>query len=297
MSSAMSVYIILGTIVSMLATLWLIRWSSQQAPDDVAEDQTLNHSWDGDLVELNNPLPRWWLILFYLTIIFGGIYLLLFPGLGSFNGVLGWSQEARYEKQVAAAKATYDPLYAAYAERPIPELAKDPDALALGSSLYANYCSTCHGSDARGAVGFPNLADNDWLYGGSPESITTSILNGRAGLMPATFGQMLGEEKARALAQTVSTLHEAPPGPVTDPSFATCVACHGPEGKGNQALGAPNLRDDIWLYGGDPDTIYQTLMQGRNGMMPAHRSILGEERAHILAAYVYSLSQGWPVSE
>jgi len=253
------------------------------------------HVWDEDLEELNNPLPRWWLIMFYITIFFSIIYLVLYPGMGSFKGLLGWTEVGQYDAEVAAADAEFGPLFAKFEQTPIPELAKNAAAMAAGERLFVNYCAVCHGSDARGAPGFPNLRDNDWLHGGSPEKIEESILNGReSNSMIAWEASLGGEEGVNQVAEYVMSLS----GRDVDEAlaakgkekFALCAGCHMPDGTGNQALGAPNLTDNIWLYGGSPRTIKESIAKGRKGKMPAHKDFLGKAKSHILAAYVYSLS-------
>jgi cytochrome c oxidase cbb3-type subunit 3 len=253
------------------------------------------HVWDENLEELNNPLPRWWLIMFYITIIFSIGYLILYPGMGSFKGVLGWSEVGEYENEVAAADAEFGPIFAQFEQTPIAELANNTAAMNAGERLFVNYCAVCHGSDARGATGFPNLRDNDWLYGGAPENIEATILNGRNAAMPAWEGPLGGEEGVNQVAAYVMKLagrdvdnELAAAGKVKFDMF--CVGCHMPDGTGNQAMGAPNLTDNIWLYGGSPRTIKETIAKGRNGKMPAHSEFLGKAKSHILAAYVYSLS-------
>jgi cytochrome c oxidase cbb3-type subunit 3 len=240
-------------------------------------------------------MPRWWLWLFYLTIIFTGVYLALYPGLGSFKGFLQWSEVGEYQKEMDRAEDTYGPLFAAYAKRDLADLAKDPAAREIGQRLFATYCSTCHGSDARGARGYPNLTDNDWLWGGEPDTIETTILNGRQGMMPP-FGPILGEDGVEQVANYVMSLSgrevDAAKAAEGKTLFETqCVACHGGDGKGNQMLGAPNLTDETWLYGGSPKTIVKTITAGRQGVMPAHEAFLGKDKVHVLAAYVYSLSR------
>ncbi len=289
-------WIIVLTLGNILACWWLIRWTAKKRAGEAAEGDTTGHTWDETLAEYNNPLPRWWLWLFYLTMVFGLVYLVLYPGLGSFRGVLGWTHQNAYAKEMQAADAKYGPLFAKYAAKPIPQLTQDPAALRIGQRLFVNYCASCHGSDAGGGPGFPNLRDNDWLYGGTPEAITKTILDGRSGAMPA-WGPVLGEQGVNEVAAYVLSLS----GRQADPKlveagrkhFATyCAACHGADGKGNPAMGAPNLTDNVWLYGGSPGVIRQTITKGRNGRMPAHRDFLGEDKVHLLAAYIYSLSKG-----
>jgi len=289
-----SFYVAVITLVSILACgvlLW--RLSTKRLPAG-QKAGTMGHVWDENLQEYNNPLPRWWMWLFYITIVFGLVYLALYPGLGSFPGILKWSSHKQYEGEQAAAKEKYEPIYAKYAAMPIPAVAADPQAREIGQRLFLNYCAQCHASDARGGKGFPNLADKDWLWGGDPDTIVATITNGRSGMMPP-WGSVVGEEGAKDLANYVKSLS----GGTNDELRAhhgkelfqtNCVVCHGPEGKGNPALGAPNLTDDIWLYGGGQTTLIETITKGRNGVMPAWGEFLGPQKVHILAAYVYGLS-------
>jgi cytochrome c oxidase cbb3-type subunit 3 len=319
MSPLTSVLIAVVSIVNVLACGWLIWWTARSRPDEPGQGELIDHVWDGDLQERNHPMPRWWLILFYVTIAFCFVYFLLYPALGSFAGTLGWSQAGQYEREMAGAHEKYAPVYVAFAGRDVASLATDPDARALGYSLFANNCTTCHGSDGRGAPGFPNLADGDWLYGGDPEAIVQSIANGRQGVMPP-LGAALGvagddgeddeEEdgeddghgrRGDAVDDVVAYVlslsgREAPAGDAAagQTRFAVCIACHGPDGRGNPALGAPNLTDDVWLYGGSPEAIRRTIVAGRNGQMPAHGEWLDADQIRLLAAYVYSLSRTGP---
>ncbi|MBN4063768.1 cytochrome-c oxidase, cbb3-type subunit III, partial [Cardiobacterium sp. AH-315-I02] len=229
------------------------------------------------------------------TLVFGIVYLILYPGMGSFKGVLGWTQFNQYEAEVADAEAEFGPLFAKFEQTPVAELANDAAAMKAGERLYVSYCGVCHGSDARGATGFPNLRDNDWLYGGSPENIKISIMEGRTGVMPGWEVPLGGADGVAQVAEYVMQLA----GRKVDETLATagkthfdtlCVGCHMPEGTGNIALGAPNLTNNIWLYGGSPRAIKQTIAKGHTGIMPAHKEFLGSAKSHILAAYVYSLS-------
>ncbi len=275
--------------------LWLFYLLKGNNKAETEEGVPTGHVWDENLEELNNPLPRWWLIMFYLTIFFAIVYLVLYPGMGSFKGVLGWTEVGEYEAEVAAADAEFGPLFAQFEQTPIAELASDPAAMNAGERLFVNYCAVCHGSDARGASGFPNLRDNDWLYGGAPDQIEASIMHGRNGAMPAWEGPLGGAEGVDQVANYVMSLA----GRDVDDSLAAagktkfdifCVGCHMPDGTGNQALGAPNLTNNIWLYGGSPRAIKETIAKGREGKMPAHSEFLGKAKVHILSGYVYSLS-------
>lgn len=287
-------WVIVLTVGNILGCWWLIVWTMKKRAGEAASGDVTHHTWDENLQEYNNPLPRWWLWLFYITLVFGLVYLVLYPGLGKFRGVLGWTAEQRYEEQMEAAQERYGPIFARYAEQKIPALATNTEAVDTGRRLFLNYCATCHGSDARGNTGFPNLTDDAWLYGGDPASIKTSILDGRQGMMPA-WQSSLGDAGVKQVTEYVMKIS----GRQVDEGLAQkgqqkyqqmCVACHGPDGKGNQALGAPNLTDNTWLYGGSPGAIRESIVKGRQGNMPPHREFLGEDKVHLLAAYVYSLS-------
>ena len=275
--------------------IWLFYLLIGTNKAETEEGVPTGHVWDEDLQELNNPLPRWWLYMFYFTLFFAIGYLILYPGMGSYKGLLGWTEVGEYEAEVAAADAEFGPLFEKFENTPIAELAKDSAAMNAGERLFVTYCAVCHGSDARGAPGFPNLRDNDWLYGGTPEQIQASILHGRVGTMPAWEGPLGGAEGVNQVATYVMSIA----GRDVDAKLAAagkekfdmfCVGCHMPGGTGNQALGAPNLSNNIWLYGGSPRSIKETIAKGRNGRMPAHSEFLGTAKSHILAAYVYSLS-------
>lgn len=286
--------IIGGTLGSIAGLVWLIRWMSGTTTSTPDAPETMGHVWDEDLAEYNNPLPGWWLNLFYITLIFGVIYLALFPGLGTFPGLLKWSSTGQYEQEMQVAEETYAPIFEAFMQQEIPALATNAEAIEVGRRLYLNYCSTCHGSDAGGVRGFPNLRDHDWLYGGEPEQLVQTITHGRQGLMPA-WEEILTEEQIMNVASYVRSLSGEPIDAVAQKEgqsvYATnCAACHGPEGKGNQMMGAPNLADNIWLYGGSQTRVVETIVKGRNGKMPAHGEFLGEAKIHLLAAYIYSLS-------
>jgi cytochrome c oxidase cbb3-type subunit 3 len=254
----------------------------------------MGHVWDENLEEYNNPLPRWWMWLFWITIVFAFVYLVLYPGLGSFPGVLKWSSVGQFDNEQARAKERYEPIYAKFAAMEIPAVAADAQAREMGQRLFLNYCSQCHASDARGGSGFPDLSDNDWLYGGTPEAIVASITQGRQGVMPPW--PQLGEDGTRNAANYVLSLsgrtHDSLRAAQGKELFATnCAVCHGADGKGNPALGAPNLTDEVWLYGGSEAAIMASISKGRNGQMPAWGGFLGPTKTHLLAAYVYGLSQ------
>lgn len=301
MTSFWSWYITLLSLGTIAALVWLLLATRKGQRHDSTEE-TVGHSYDG-IEEYDNPLPRWWFLLFVATVIFALGYLALYPGLGNWKGLLpgyegGWTQVKEWEREVNKANEQYGPLYAKFAAMPVEQVAQDPQALKMGGRLFASNCSVCHGSDAKGAYGFPNLTDHDWLWGGEPETIKTTIMGGRQAAMPA-WRDVMGEEGIRNVAGYVRTLagRDIPEGINVDIEqgqklfAANCVACHGSEGKGTQAMGAPNLTDNVWLYGSSFGQIQQTLRYGRNGRMPAQEEILGNDKVHLLAAYVYSLSQ------
>ncbi|HEB59938.1 MAG TPA: cytochrome-c oxidase, cbb3-type subunit III [Gammaproteobacteria bacterium] len=306
MSSFWSWFISIIAVASFVGCYLLIRWTSRRRQNEAGEGEVTGHTWDDNLQELNNPLPAWWLWMFYITIVFGLIYMVLYPALGRFEGVFNWSQTDQYEAEVAAAEARFAPIFAAYAKQPIPQLAGDAAAMRAGQRLFLNYCAQCHGSSATGAVGFPNLTDEDWLYGGTPEAIETSILNGRGHnpweKMPPMAGALGGDEGVENVAHYVLSLsgapHDAAKAAAGKAKFtAICAGCHGPDGKGslamgNPIMGAPNLTDAVWLHSAGPslEAVEAAIREGREGQMPAHEVLLGKDKVHLLAAYVYSLS-------
>ena len=294
------IYISVITLASIIGTWVFLKTQTTRklAPGEKAE--LIEHTWDEDLQDLNNPLPRWWLGLFYGTLIFSLAYLALWPGLGNFAGVLKWTSLQEYEQEVSAAEAKFQPVYAGFMKQDIATVAANPDAHAIGRNLYLTYCSQCHGSDAAGARGFPNLTDHDWLYGGDPDTIKATITDGRAGMMPA-LGEALGPEGTKAVANYVLSLsgrkHDARLAAAGQPKFAeNCAACHMPDGTGMAAMGAPNLTDKAWLYGGSEASIIESIAKGRNGVMPGAAQTLGttsnkDAKLHLLTAYIYGLSQ------
>jgi len=293
MSNAWSWYLIIGTMLTLVACIWLVVWTNRQRASDAEIAEAESHVWDEDVRELNNPLPMWWLWLFVITIVWSVGYLVYYPGLGNYEGLGEWSQERQWSDEVAASEAEYGPIFAAYGEMEVAALVNDSRALDIGFSLYQNYCSQCHGSNAQGARGFPNLADDEWLYGRSPASIEQSILLGRNGVMPPLGAVFASEE---AIDEMVRYTQNMADGMDTDSTAHTqymqlCVACHGPTGEGMTVLGAPSLVDDVWLYGSSPTEIRKSIVEGRIGAMPAHANLIGPDRARILAAYVYSLTE------
>jgi len=306
--------ITLGTIVGCY---FLLKWTLANKTG-VKEGESMGHEFDG-IVELNHQLPRWWTILFYITLVWGVLYLIIYPGLGGFKGLIGWEssnqgvltlEESRlalredidsgsfneYAEQIRISEELFDPIFAGYAKVPVEELALVDDAIQVGKRLFLQNCAQCHGSDARGQRGgFPNLTDNDWLYGGSGDKIKETLIKGRIGAMPGWL-EPFGERGIDEIVAYTLSLSGREVDPVLRDAgkarFVTCAACHGMDGKGNQMLGAPNLTDNIWLYGGSQRAVTETLNYGRNGVMPAFDKTLGEDKVHVVAAYVYSLSQG-----
>lgn len=303
MSTFWSGYIALLTLGTIVALFWLI-FATRKGESAGTTDKTMGHSFDG-IEEYDNPLPKWWFMLFIGTLLFGILYLLLYPGLGNWKGVLpgyenGWTQEKEWQREMDQAEQKYGPIFAKYASMSVEQLAQDEQALKMGSRLFANYCAICHGSDAKGSMGFPNLADHEWRWGGEPDAIKASILNGRIGAMPA-WGQVIGEEGVANVAAYVRAELAGLPLPEgTQADLAAgkavfaqnCVACHGAAGEGMAMLGAPKLTNPAgWIYGSSLAQLQQTIRHGRNGQMPAQQQYLGNDMVHLLAAYVYSLSQ------
>ncbi len=287
-------YIALITLASIAACgVLLLAQSKRRVPG--GQSETTGHVWDEDLGEYNNPLPRWWMWLFWITIVFGVVYLVLYPGLGSFKGVWNWTQVSQLEAETARHEEKFGPLYERYAQMEVKALAAEPRALAIGERLFLNHCAQCHASDGAGSRGFPNLTDRDWLWGGTPEAIKASIAQGRAGVMPP-MGAALGEQGTKDAAHYVMSLsglaHDSIRAARGQPLFAqNCAACHGADGKGNTLLGAPNLTDNTWLYGAAEPVIIETIVKGRMNQMPAQADLLGAAKIHLLTAYVLSLSQ------
>jgi cytochrome c oxidase cbb3-type subunit III len=291
-----SVFIIFFSAGGVLACAWLL-WSQSRHKSKLlpsGEMETSGHVWDENLEEYNHPLPKWWMWMFYITVVFAGVYWLLYPGLGSFKGILGWTSSGQYAAERKAVEDKTAPIFERFAKMDLKAVAADKEANEIGRRLYLTYCMQCHGSDAKGAKGFPNLTDNDWLWGAEPDQIKASIIDGRNAIMPA--GLAKGED-ARAVAHYVRSLS----GLTSDSVLAAkgkdvyvsagCIACHGAEAKGNPAMGAPNLTDKVWLYGSSEATILETIGNGRQNRMPAFKDFLGEARVHLLAGYVMSLGQ------
>ena len=288
-----SVYVAAITLIGIFGCLLLLILVARKKVVP-SGDNTTGHVWDEDLRELNNPMPKWWMGLFVITVVFSLGYLVVYPGLGGFGGKLDWSQTGAYDKEMAKAKADLEPMYAKFTSMPTEEMAKDPQAMAIGERLFMNNCAQCHGSDARGSKSFPNLADGDWLHGGSPEKIRETITNGRIGMMPPMAAAVGSAEDVRNVAHYVLSLsgspHDAVKASQGKSKFVACAACHGMDGKGNPALGAPNLTDDIWLHGWGEAAIVNIVNNGKHNEMPAQKEKLTEAQIAVLASYVWSLS-------
>mgnify|MGYP001821106668 CR=1 FL=1 len=283
-------------VLSILGCWWLLHWTkgvSDREDDDDVHDT--GHVWDENIRELNNPLPRWWLNLFNITIIFALVYLALYPGLGNLAGVLGWTQEEQHAEELAKAEAETAGVFASYNAMPLEELIRNPAAMETGRRLWGQNCAMCHGSDLQGATGFPNLVDEHWQWGQGYDNVLMAINGGRNAAMPP-WAPALGEEGVDQVIEYTRSLS----GLEHDDALAAegegkygmfCVACHGPEGKGNPALGAPNLTDGYWLYGSDRESIEYGLRNGRYGVMPAFEGQLSEDRRKLLAAYVLGMGE------
>lgn len=291
--SGWSIFVAAATVLGLLWCLWLLFVASQRRV--MADDNTTGHVWDVDLRELNNPLPRWWLWLFIITVLFAAIYLVLYPGLGKFPGTLGWTSVGQYKTEQQRAQEQIAQIFEQFKGKSAAELAKNSAAMGIGERLFGNNCAQCHGSDARGSKGFPNLTDSDWIYGGTPEAIAETITKGRTGVMPPMAAAVGTPDDVRNVANFVLSLSGSPHNSVAaqlgKPKFVVCAACHGPDGKGNPALGAPNLTDKVWLHGWGEAAIVSIINTGKTNVMPAFGERLSAEQIHVLAAYVWSLSQ------
>jgi cytochrome c oxidase cbb3-type subunit III len=305
MTTFWSTYICVLTLGTLIALTWLLIGTRKGETKGGSPDQTMGHSFDG-IEEYDNPLPQWWFMLFAGTIVFAVGYLILYPGLGNWKGVLpgyenGWTGVNEWQKEMDKADAKFGPIFAKFAAMPLEQVARDPQALKMGGRLFASNCAVCHGSDARGAYGFPNLSDSIWRWGGNPDTIKTTIMNGRMAMMPA-WGPVIGDEGVKNVAAYVRHSLAGLPRPTEDSAdieagqklfSSTCVACHGATGQGTQAMGAPNLTQPSgFIYGSGLAQLQQTIRYGRQGQMPAHSETLGNDKVQLLAAYVYSLSQG-----
>ena len=286
-------YVTVLTVLSIVACIVLL-WVTARKKVASASDNTTGHVWDEDLREMNNPLPMWWVGLFIITIVFSAAYLVFYPGLGTFSGNFGWSSKGQYENEMTKGQQAIEPLYARFNGMPPEQVAGDAQAMAIGERLFMNNCAQCHGSDARGSKGFPNLTDNDWLYGGTPDKIKETIEKGRAGNMPPMAAAIGSPDDVKNVAHYVLSLSGSPNDSLRaslgKSKFGACAACHGMDGKGNQALGAPNLTDKIWLHGWGEEAITAMINGGKVNQMPAQEGRLTPSQIHVLTSYVWGLS-------
>jgi cytochrome c oxidase cbb3-type subunit 3 len=286
-------YVAVLSLLSIAGCVLLL-WLTARKRVAADADNTTGHVWDEDLREANNPLPLWWVGLFVLTIAFGLAYLAIFPGLGSFKGQSDWTSRAEYDTEVARATRELAPVYDRYATLPAEEVARDPQARAIGERLFMNNCAQCHGSDARGSKGFPNLTDKDWLHGGAPDKIVETITKGRVGTMPPMAAAVGTPDDVKNVANYVLSLsgepHDSLRAGLGKPKFTACAACHGIGGVGNEALGAPRLNDKIWLHGYGEAAIVQMINEGKHNVMPAQEGRLTEAQIKLLASYVWAFS-------
>ena len=296
--SGWSWFIAVVTVLSLLACLALLVIASRRQV--MADDNTTGHVWDEDLRELNNPLPRWWMWLFVMTVVFSAVYLAFYPGLGSFAGTLKWSSVGQYEAEQDKARLAMAPVYARYAGMDAEALARDPQAMGIGQRLFLNTCAQCHGSDARGSKGFPNLTDVDWLGANTLDAVKQTIVEGRIGMMPPMAAALGSADDVKNVAHYVLSMsgsaHNDIAAQLGKMKFGVCAACHGADGKGNTALGAPNLSDKVWLHGFGEQAIISIITSGKTSAMPAQGRLLTPEQVHVLAGYVLSLSRSQNVA-
>ena len=292
MSSFWSLWIIILTVITIIGITWLL--FANRKTKGTGPDATTGHVYDG-IEEFDNPLPAWWFYMYVFSIIYAIGYLIVYPGMGNYKGLFNWTSVNQWQAEVDKAEIKYGALFAQYRSMSVEDIAADPKALKMGQRMFANNCAQCHGGDARGSYGFPDLSDSEWLYGGSPEQIQTSITQGRTGAMPA-WGSVLSEDDTDNVSNYVLSLsgrdadvEAVAAGQAKFQMF--CASCHGAEGRGNIIFGAPDLTNDSWLYGGSPGLIKRSIRAGRNGKMPAHENVLSADKIHLLTAYVYSLSQ------
>ena len=295
-------YVILIVLISVIACGVFLWSQSIHHPGGEQTTDTTGHVWDETLIEYNNPLPRWWMWLFYGTVIFALIYVALYPALGRYPGIFGWTSVGEHTKEVATVDAQVKPLFEKFQKMDLQAVAADKEAMEMAGRLFQTYCIQCHGVTGQGSrdKGFPNLTDKDWQWGGTPEQIVETIANGRMGVMPPYGGSpeaIGGESGAKEVANYVRSLsglsHNSDLAEKGKAKYETvCFACHGQDGKGMQALGAPNLTDKTWLYGSSEAKIVETIVAGRQNQMPAWKEFLGDAKIHLLSAYVLGLSSG-----
>ena len=292
MTSFWSNWIIILTTITIVGLVWILFGNRRREVGET--EKTTGHVYDG-IEELDNPLPAWWFYLFVISIVWGVGYLVVYPGMGNYPGLLGWTQIGQHDDAVAVADERFRSMRDRYMALPVEEIASAPEVKKMGMRMFGNNCAQCHGADAKGSYGFPNLTDNDWIYGATPDAIKISITEGRKAAMPA-WGDILGDQGVLDTTAYVMSLNSREADPVQVASgkkqFQTyCAACHGSDGTGNVAFGAPDLANGIWLYGGTVAQVQHSIRAGRNGVMPAHKNLLSEDKIHILTAYVYGLDK------
>ncbi|MFT6287169.1 MAG: cytochrome c oxidase cbb3-type subunit 3 [Alcanivorax sp.] len=292
MTSFWSAWVIILTSITVIGISWILIANKQA--DQRTSEKTTGHVYDG-IEEYDNPLPTWWFYMFVITIVWGIAYLIVYPGMGNYPGLIGWTQIDQHDRSVAVADEKYRAMRDRYLALPVEEIAGDPAVRKMGARMFSNNCAQCHGSDAKGSYGFPNLADNDWIYGGEAETIKQTLIGGRQAAMPA-WGSIIGDQGVSETTAYMLSLNgrQADPELVAagESKYATyCAACHGADAGGNTAMGAPNLSNGIWLYGGTEAQIAHSIRAGRNGVMPAFEATLSEDKTHILTAYVYGLKR------
>ena len=296
MSDFWGAWVLLLTL-ACLALIIFVLFSTWKIQRKESTEETVGHEFDG-ITEYDNPMPMWWIGLFLATLIFSAVYLVLYPGIwpSQFGGILNWTSTGELKADQEKHARQFQPLFSQYAAKSIEELQGNPKALAMGKRIFLNNCALCHGSDAGGTFGFPNLTDKDALWGNTAHDIETTVLEGRNGQMMA-WGPVLGEKGVRDVASYVRSLSglkvkasEAELAAGQKTFDTTCSVCHGQDAKGNKLFGAPNLTDNTWLYGSNQTQVEYTIRKGRNGVMPAWKAILGKEKVHLVSAYVYSLS-------
>ena len=292
MASFWSLWIIILTSITFVAMVWVL--FANRKREQQPTDKTTGHEYDG-IQEYDNPLPAWWFYMFVITIVWGAAYLVIYPGMGNFPGILGWTQIEQHDREVTAADEKFRAMRDRYMALPVEEIAGDPAVRKMGMRMFSNNCAQCHGADAKGSYGFPNLTDGDWIFGGTPDAIKASITQGRQAAMPA-WGTVIGDQGVEEVTAYVMSINgrEADEAKVAagEKHYQTyCAACHAADATGNPALGSPNLKNGIWLYGGNIEQVAHSIRAGRNGVMPAHENLLSEDKIHILTAYVYGLNQ------
>lgn len=276
-------WIIVLTCVSLATLIWLV-FSVYFAPG-ANEHPEAEPIWDNDLREGSNAPPLWWFWMLLAALVFSLIYLMLYPGLGSYKGLLNWSQGKRIVESYETYDTSFQEIRADIAASSLAEIQNDLDLMQVAERIFRRECSACHGPDARGQVSlFPNLMDIDWQWGSSSEQIEQTIRGGRRANMLA-WQTILGDDAVDQVADYVANFSDSDDSHPGKAVFQqSCAACHGLDGVGNPLLGAPNLADNIWLYGGDLETVRASISAGRNGVMPSFEKRLDDAQIKLLVA-------------